>query len=131
MICRRQACGDSERRCGRRSTVEFIDARAAGIRAICGTRGGARLEPLIPPARPGGRPRKTDMRAAMNAILYLLRNRLPLALWRTKPLRGWKRGPVFSERRDKVRLFWFPTLSTTFTSLPVDRRVRRISVGGL
>src|SRR6516165_7414168 len=26
----------------------------------------ARLEPLIPPARPGGRPRKTDMRAAMN-----------------------------------------------------------------
>ena len=29
----------------------------------------ARLEPLIPPARPGGRPRKTDMRAAMNAIL--------------------------------------------------------------
>jgi len=32
----------------------------------------ARLEPMIPPARPGGRPRKTDMRAAMNAILYLL-----------------------------------------------------------
>ncbi len=31
-----------------------------------------RLAPLIPPARPGGRPRKTDMRAAMNAILYLL-----------------------------------------------------------
>ena len=32
-----------------------------------------RLEPLIPGATPGGRPRKTDMRAAMNAILYLLR----------------------------------------------------------
>src|ERR1700681_3493581 len=32
-----------------------------------------RLEPLIPRASPGGRPRKTDMRAAMNAILYLLR----------------------------------------------------------
>jgi hypothetical protein len=29
----------------------------------------ARLAPLIPPARPGGRPRKTDMRAATNAIL--------------------------------------------------------------
>jgi putative transposase len=29
----------------------------------------ARLEPMIPPARPGGRPRKTEMRAAMNAIL--------------------------------------------------------------
>jgi hypothetical protein len=39
----------------------------------------ARLAPLIPPALPGGRPR-TDVRAAMNAILYLLRTRLPLAL---------------------------------------------------
>jgi len=39
----------------------------------------ARLEPLIPSARPGGRPRKTDRRAAMNAILYLLRTGCP---WR-------------------------------------------------
>ena len=31
----------------------------------------ARLEPLIPKASPGGRPRKTDMRAAMNTIPYL------------------------------------------------------------
>src|SRR5580698_7186076 len=38
-----------------------------------------RLSPLIPPADPGGRPRKTDMRAAMNAILYLLRTSCP---WR-------------------------------------------------
>ena len=36
----------------------------------------ARLAPLIPPALPGGRPR-TDMRAAMNAILYLLRTGCP------------------------------------------------------
>ena len=28
---------------------------------------------MIPAAKPGGRPRKTDMRAAMNAIFYLLR----------------------------------------------------------
>jgi putative transposase len=34
-----------------------------------------RLEPLIPAARSSGRPRQTDMRAAMNAIFYLLRNR--------------------------------------------------------
>jgi hypothetical protein len=40
----------------------------------------ARLEPLIPKRSPGRRPRKTDMRAAIKAILYLLRNRLPLAL---------------------------------------------------
>ena len=31
-----------------------------------------RLKPLIPDASPGGRPRKSDMRAAMNAIFYLL-----------------------------------------------------------
>ena len=42
----------------------------------------ARLEPLIPPARPGARPRKTEMRAAMNAILCLLRTGCP---WRYLP----------------------------------------------
>ncbi len=42
----------------------------------------ARLEPLIPKASPGGRPRKTDMRTAMNAILYLLRTGCP---WRYLP----------------------------------------------
>src|ERR1700733_6311475 len=41
-----------------------------------------RLEPLIPAAKPGGRPRKTDMRAAMNAIFYLLRPGCP---WRYLP----------------------------------------------
>src|SRR6266852_8464827 len=44
-----------------------------------------RLEPLIPAAEPGGRPRKTDMRAAMNAILYLLRTGCP---WRYLPRDG-------------------------------------------
>ena len=41
-----------------------------------------RLEPLIPQAKPGGRSRKTDMRSAMNAILYLLRTGCP---WRYLP----------------------------------------------
>jgi putative transposase len=31
------------------------------------------IEPLIPPAKPGGRPRETDMREVLNAINYLLR----------------------------------------------------------
>jgi transposase len=44
-----------------------------------------RLEPLIPGATPGGRPRKTDMRAALNAILYLLRTGCP---WRYLPREG-------------------------------------------
>src|SRR5450759_3267331 len=42
----------------------------------------AHLEPLIPPADHGGCPRKTDMRAAMNAIFYLLRTGCP---WRYLP----------------------------------------------
>ena len=28
------------------------------------------LEPLVPPARPGGRPRKHDMRAVLDALFY-------------------------------------------------------------
>src|ERR1700690_3014468 len=44
-----------------------------------------RLEPLIPAAKSGGRPRKTDRRAAMNAIFYLVRTGCP---WRYLP-----RGP--------------------------------------
>jgi putative transposase len=31
------------------------------------------LEPLIPPAKPGGRPRASDMREVMDGILYVLR----------------------------------------------------------
>lgn len=45
----------------------------------------AALAPLIPAASPGGRPRQTDMRAAMNAILYLLRTGCP---WRYLPRDG-------------------------------------------
>ena len=45
----------------------------------------ALLEPLIPAAKPGGRPRQTDMRAAINAILYLLRTGCP---WRYLPRDG-------------------------------------------
>src|ERR1700722_13892684 len=43
------------------------------------------LEPLIPAAQWGGPPGKTDLRAAMNAIFYLLRTGCP---WRYLP-----RGP--------------------------------------
>jgi putative transposase len=43
---------------------------------------GARLKPLITEASRRGRPRKTDMPAAMNSILYLLRTGSP---WRYLP----------------------------------------------
>jgi len=40
------------------------------------------LEPLIPPARPGGRPRSVDIRAVVNALLYVNREGCS---WRTLP----------------------------------------------
>jgi transposase len=55
-----------------------------------------RLEPLIPPAKTGGRPRKTDMRAAMNAIFYLLRIGCP---WRYLP------GDSFPPRSTVYNIF--------------------------
>jgi transposase len=55
-----------------------------------------RLKPLIPPARPGGRPRRTDMRATMNAIFFLLRTGSP---WRYLP-----RGP-FPPRSTVYNIF--------------------------
>jgi putative transposase len=42
----------------------------------------ALLEPWIPPARPGGRPRKTTMREVVNAIFYLTREGCS---WRALP----------------------------------------------
>ena len=58
-----------------------------------------RLAQLIPPAKPGGRPRKTDMRSAMNAIFYLLRTGCP---WRYLPRR------VFPPRSSLQHLPRFP-----------------------
>src|SRR3954471_5985555 len=40
------------------------------------------LEPWIPPAWPGGRPRRTDMREVVNALFYLTREG---CAWRALP----------------------------------------------
>jgi putative transposase len=47
------------------------------------------LEPLIPPEKPGGRPRSVDMREIINAMSYVLRGGIP---WRMLPhdLPPWK-----------------------------------------
>ena len=42
----------------------------------------ALIEPLIPPPKPGGRPRSVDVREVLNAILYLTRTGCP---WRMLP----------------------------------------------
>jgi putative transposase len=40
------------------------------------------LEPLIPPAKPGGRPQEIERREILNGILYALRSGCP---WRLLP----------------------------------------------
>ena len=40
------------------------------------------IEPMLPPERPGGRPRTADMRRVVNAIFYLVRSG---CAWRSLP----------------------------------------------
>jgi transposase len=47
-----------------------LSAEGSGYPSGLRDAGWARLAPLIPEASPGGRPRKTDIRAAMNAIFH-------------------------------------------------------------
>src|SRR5208283_1156929 len=74
----------------------------------------AMLAPMIPAAKHGGRPRKTDMRAAIDAILYLLRTGCP---WRYllrdgfpprstvyNIFRNFQKGGVWDAIWDKLRM---------------------------
>jgi putative transposase len=72
----------------------------------------ARLEPLLPPPKPGGRPRETDAREVVNAILYVLRNGI---VWRALPhdfppwetvyyyFNTWRRAGVWEQAHDLLR----------------------------
>jgi putative transposase len=71
------------------------------------------LEPWIPPARPGGRPRKTDMREVVNAIFYLTREgcswrALPQDFppWRTvyNYFQAWERDGTWDQFLTALRL---------------------------
>lgn len=60
------------------------------------------LAPLVPPARPGGRPRTTDMRGVMNGILYIASSGCQ---WRMLPKKGFPpvstvRGYYYTWRND-------------------------------
>ena len=45
----------------------------------------ALLVPLIPPAKPGGRPRTTDMRRLLDGLFYLVRTGCQCATCRPRP----------------------------------------------
>jgi putative transposase len=70
------------------------------------------LEPLLPKAKPGGRPRTVDLREVINAIFYLL---MTGCAWRLLPhdlppwqtvysyFRAWKRDQMWLEVNDQLR----------------------------
>jgi putative transposase len=70
------------------------------------------LEPLLPPAKPGGRPRRVDLRAVVDAILYVACNG---TTWRALPhdyppwrtvyhyFRAWRRDGTWERVHDALR----------------------------
>lgn len=70
------------------------------------------LRRLLPDAKPGGRPRTTDLREVMNAVLYLLRTGCP---WRHLPhdlprwgtvwayFRAWRDDGTLERLHDELR----------------------------
>jgi putative transposase len=71
------------------------------------------LAPLIPPAKPGGRPRSVEMREVLNAIFYFLRSGcswrfLPQELppWGTVHYyyRRWRRDGTWQRLHDTLRV---------------------------
>ena len=71
------------------------------------------LKPLIPKAKPGGRPRRTNMRAVLNAIFYVLRSG---CAWRMLPhdfppwktvyhyFRQWRIDGVWEQINETLRI---------------------------
>jgi putative transposase len=70
------------------------------------------LEPMLPAVKPGGRPRKHDLRAIMDAIRYVLRGGIA---WRSLPreyppwstvyvyFRAWERDGTWERLNDELR----------------------------
>jgi putative transposase len=76
------------------------------------------IEPMLPPAKPGGRPRKTDLREVLNALFYL--NRAGCS-WRLLPheFPPWK--TVYNYFRDWIdQALWHEILA----SLRMDVRLQ-------
>jgi transposase len=72
----------------------------------------ARLAPLLPPPRPGGRPRSVDLREVVNGVVYRGREGCP---WRALPhalppwgtvhtyFRRWRRDGTWQRVHDALR----------------------------
>ena len=56
-----------------------------------------KIEPMLPPAKPGGRPRSLDMRQVINAILYIVVGGIQ---WRMLPKEYPKWQSVYIKRNE-------------------------------
>lgn len=83
------------------------------------------IKPLIPPAKPGGRPREVDMREVLNTLLYQARSVEALAMhfkWANLAIwaiQGQRRWPCTSEARRR-------STSGRVTILPCSLRCSRL-----
>jgi transposase len=87
----------------------------------------ALVAPVLPTARPGGRPRTTNLRAVLNAIFYLMRTGCQ---WRLLPREfpPWHGLPLLSSLA-KLRCVG-PSTSSALRAGPSSCRTGSLSIGG-
>src|SRR6202140_4077296 len=88
----------------------------------------ALVAPVLPAARPGGRPRTTNLRAVLNAIFYLTADRLPVATVATRISTVWHGLPLLSSLA-KLRCVG-PSTSRPLRAGPSSCRTGSLSIGG-
>jgi len=89
----------------------------------------AYIEPLIPPARCGGGKRRTDMRAVMNGVMYILRVRLKTSSRIAELSQHEADGGEFQEGKTAA-VEIFPVLGETAAAVePSDRTLDDPTLG--
>src|SRR5271165_470096 len=86
------------------------------------------IAPVLPAARPGGRPRTTNLRAVLNAIFYPPADRLPVATVATR-ISAVRNGLRLLSSLAKLRCVG-PSTSRALRAGPSPCRTGSLSIGG-